>query len=244
VLRKEKFIPGEYYHIYSRVISGTPYFKNNTNAAKLTQAFLLSNSTKSGAAFDYLRHAKTRTRLAPKTDFGIIRNAIDIARRGEKLADVLCYSVMTNHYHLLLKELKENGITDFLRSCNTSIAKYINIKTGRTGPLFESRFKSKHINSNKYLVHLSLYIHLNPLDFLGNPDWREHKFKNWHSEKGKLLAYPWSSLKNFLDNDFKNPIISGTEIISEQFSGGRDYETFLREWSDGVLESMGDIIID
>ncbi len=234
MLRKEKFIPGEYYHVYSRTIFNIPEFSDYKNAEKLTQALLLANSTESGSAFDHLRI--------------INRNgwdkAVEIAKAGKQLVDVLCYAIMPDHYHLLLRESRENGIVDFTRKCNTSIAKYINTKNERTGPLFESRFKSKHIDSNEYLLHLSLYIHLNPLDFIDNKNWRKNELKNWSLKKKKLLSYPWSSLKSYINDNFKNPILSGTEIISKQFSDNKKYESFLKEWSLGSSESIENILID
>jgi putative transposase len=232
--RKEQFAPGEYYHIYSRTIFNIPEFEDYENALKLNQAFLLANSTESTKAFDYLRTFNKAT----------WRKSIEIAWRGDKFADVVSYVIMPDHYHLLLKEVRENGITDFLRSCNTSIAKYINIKKDRRGPLFESSFKSKHIDSNEYLLHLSLYIHLNPLDFIDNKNWRHGQLKNWHLKKKALLKYPWSSLKNFIYDDFEDLILSGTEIILDQFKSKKDYESFLKDWSEGDLEKINDVVID
>ena len=151
---------------------------------------------------------------------------------------------MPDHYHILLKEKIENGITNFVHKCNISVAKYINIKTERRGPLFESLFKSKHIATNDYLLHLSLYIHLNPLDFLVGKQWREHKIKNWDQVKNKLINYPYSSLKNFIDINYENKIISGTKIITEQFKNAKEYESFLREWSEETLDTISDFTID
>lgn len=235
MIRKEKFSPGEYYHIYSRTILKIPEFKKASNANKLTQTFLLGNSTSSSQAFEYLRN----------TENSNIEKAIEIARSGEKLVDILCYSIMPNHYHILLKERRENGITSFIRRCNTSIAKYINIKNDRLGPLFESNFKTKHINSNEYLLHLSVYIHLNPLDFLSGKEWRFNKLKNWKQEKEKLLKYNWSSLKYFLDKNFQDDIISGTEIILGQFKNRSEYEEFLRDWAmENLSEKTREIFIE
>lgn len=138
------------------------------NCDRLIQAFLLANSTQASRAFQFLRDNKNAS----------IEDALKITRGGEKLVDVICYAIMPDHYHLLLREKLERGITSFIHRCNISIAKYINTKTERHGPLFESLFKSKHISTNYYLLHLSLYIHLNPLDFLVGKQWREHKIKN------------------------------------------------------------------
>ena len=142
----------------------------------------------------------------------------------------------------LVKEIREKGITDFIRKCNTSIAKYINTKTGRKGPLFESRFKSKHIHSNDYLLRLSVYINLNPLDFLIGKDWRENKNKRLGKRKKKILNYPWSSAKHFIssstpdfDEDIYSNILSGMDMITSQFNNKNDYERFLRERSSSTL---------
>ncbi len=171
-------------------------------------------------------------------------DALEIAESGEKLVDILSYAIMPNHYHLLLKEAKEKGVSDFVHKCNISIAKYINIKNERKGPLFDGLFRSKHISSNEYLLHLSLYIHLNPMDFIIGKEWREHKTKNWEDAKRELLKYPWSSLNFFLANQ-DDKILSGTEIIQEQFKGPGEYGMFLREWSeDQTTKEAGELFID
>jgi len=235
MLRKEKFVPDEYYHIYSRIILSIPEFQDNNNANKLAQTFLLANSVESTKAFDYLR-----TNDNPRFE-----KAVEIAKQGEKFVDILCYAIMHDHYHLLVKELKENGITSFIRRCNTSISKYINKKTDRRGPLFESRFKSKHIDSNEYLLHLSVYIHLNPLDFISGREWRENKLKDWLVVKEKLLLYPWSSLKHFLYKEQENMIVSGTDIILNQFNNEKEYELFLQEWAELIKDdNFKNILID
>lgn len=231
-MRKEKFIPGEYYHIYSKTILNIPEFKDKKSANKLLQSFLLSNSTESSKAFDYLRNTENPN----------FEKAIEIINRGKKLVDVLCYSIMPDHYHLLLHERAKNGISEFIRKCNISISKYINIKKERKGPLFESRFNSKHVKDNRYLLHLSVYIHLNALDVLSGREWREHRLNSWLIKKQKLLNYPWSSLKSFLDENYRDLIISGTEILLDQFNDRKEYELFLREWSEDELERMNEII--
>jgi len=234
MLRKESFVPNEYYHIYNRTIFNLPEFKNTENARRLNQAFFIANSTKASEAFLFLRNNKNAT----------MEDVLKIINRGKKLVDILCYVIMPDHYHLLLKERAENGITSFIHRCNISIAKYINIKNDRSGPLFESLFKSKHISINEYLLHLSLYIHLNPLDFLENKNWRNHKLKNWNLVRKKLLDYPWSSLRYFLNENYQDEIISGTEIILSQFKNRKEYEIFLQSWSEESKDIINDIVLD
>ncbi len=229
-----KFALNEYYHIYSRTMLSILEFKNSRNCKRLMQAFLLANYTKSTEAFQYLRNHKEAT----------LQEALEIAKKGEKLVDVLCYVIMPDHYHLLLKENKETGISEFIRKCNISIAKYVNISKERKGPIFESRFKSKLIDSNEYLLHLSLYIHLNPLDFISGKMWRNHELKNWSVQRKQLLNYPWSSLNFYLNHCKNDPIISGNEIISDQFKNRKEYESFLQEWSGASTNLIDSLMID
>lgn len=224
-MRKETFAPGEYYHIFSRTISNVPIFKNLANLKRFKLALLMANSTNSTLAFQFLRNNKDIS----------MKDILEIVNDGEKLVDVVCYSIMPDHYHLLLKELKENGISNFVRKCNVSISKYRNIREEKKGPVFESRFNARHVDSNKYLLHLSCYIHLNPLDVLIDRSWRKHGLKNWPVAKNKLLNYFWSSAASFLKKGIENDIIiSGTDIILDQFKNQKEYESFLRSWSEDI----------
>lgn len=198
-----------------------PLLKDIKSAERLKQAFLIANSTEAGVAFQFVRNHENPS----------IEEVMEIMKRSKKLVDVLCYAIMPDHYHLFLKESEKGGISNFIQRCNISIAKYINIKKDRRGPVFESRFHSKHVDTNKYLLHLSCYIHLNPLDILIGKQWREHGLTNWPAAKKKLLNYPWSSAKAFLDHKYKDLILSGMDIIFSQFKNEVDYESFLQEWS-------------
>lgn len=230
-MRKDNFVDGEYYHIYNRTIANYRVFNDERNAKHLLQALLLANSTKSSEAFDWLRN--DRKKPLPTCDVGKgFDRVLEVLKEGEKIVDLLCFAIMPDHYHLLLKEKKENGIIDFVRKCDISISKYINIRNNRKGSLFESRFKSKHIDSNEYLVHSSVYMHLNPLDTISGKEWREHKLQNWEEIRKSLFDYPWSSLKSFFEpSSDKNNLLSGQEVITEQFKNKEDYEEFLKDWS-------------
>lgn len=232
MIRKEQFAPGEYYHIFSRTISGIPVFKDTKNAQKMKQAFLVANSDNSGIVFQLLRNKK---KVSPE-------EISEILNEGKKYVDVLCYSIMPDHYHLVLKELEENGVSNFVRKCNVAISKYRNIREEKRGPVFESRFNARHVANNRYLVFLSCYVHLNPLDILIDRGWRKHSLRNWGDARKKLTDYQWSSAKAFLNKDIGDLIISGTDIILGQFKDNKDYESYLRDWSEGMQEKIREYI--
>jgi len=235
-MRKEKFIPNEYYHIYNRTIMNVPVFKNSQNAKRIKQSMLFANSTISSKIFQFLRDSEKQSEIK-------FIEAVNMLTKGEKLVDILCYAIMPDHYHMLIKERVDGGIINFVRKCDISITKHINTRDKRRGPIFESLFKSKHLDSNEYLTHLSTYIHLNPLDVISGKEWRNHKLENWSKIRKKIIDYPWSSLKFFLE-DKPDPIVSGEKAILEQFKNKKDYESFLREWSEDSFNNTKDIALE
>ena len=80
----------------------------------------------------------------------------------QRLVSILAYCVMPNHFHLLLKQEVEGGISTYLRRLTVSFVRYYNILHKQKGPLFESFFKAVLIESENQLLHVSRYIHLNP----------------------------------------------------------------------------------
>jgi putative transposase len=77
--------------------------------------------------------------------------------------EIVTYCLMPNHYHLLV-HLKTDNLSDLMQPCALSYTKAINKRYERVGSLFQGRFKAIHVDRNEYLVHLSRYIHLNPVE--------------------------------------------------------------------------------
>lgn len=77
--------------------------------------------------------------------------------------EIFAYSILPNHYHLLLKQLSDNGIRKFIANFQNSFAKYFNIKYDRRGSLFLNAFRGKRVDNDNILLHVSRYIHLNPV---------------------------------------------------------------------------------
>lgn len=83
--------------------------------------------------------------------------------KEKHFVSVLCYCLMPNHIHLVLRQETEVPIYKFMQSLHTSYGIYFNKKYDRVGGLWQDRFKQKNIFDNSYLLYLSVYIHLNPL---------------------------------------------------------------------------------
>ena len=154
------------------------------------------------------------------------------------LVEVICYCLLPNHFHLLLRQLKENGISKFMQKVGTGYSYYFNTKYNRRGALFHGSFKPVLIKDNPQFLHISRYIHLNVLD-LSEPSWREGKIYNWDLAKKNMEDYSWSSYPIFMGqkrSDFCHP-----ERLLEIFKSHADYENFMREWSERELAITDDL---
>ena len=124
---------------------------------------------------------------------------------------------MPNHFHLLLKQATNTGISRFVSKFCDSYSKYFNIKHDRVGPLFQGPFKAVRVESEKQLIHLSRYIHLNPI-------------ASFLIKESELDSYPWSSLPEYLaplGNTLSNP-----RFIGELFKSPSKYRDFVHNHID------------
>lgn len=109
------------------------------------------------------------------------RHALCRERKGQPLVEVICYCLMSNHYHLLLRQESEEGIRRFIHRVGDAYSRYFNTLYQRVGPLFQSRFKAVRIDSDAQLLHVSRYIHLNPVAASLVKDASEHRWSSVHT---------------------------------------------------------------
>ena len=107
-----------------------------------------------------------------------------------------CYCLMPNHFHLLLREIKDGGISKFMLKLQTGYSMYFNTKNERKGALWQGVFKAEHATDDEYLQYLFSYIHLNPTKLLMT-DWRERILSGKMTEKlyRYVVDYPYSSCR-------------------------------------------------
>lgn len=100
--------------------------------------------------------------------------------KAGKIVKILAYCLMPNHFHLLIKQEKDNGITEMLTKLSLSYTKYFNTRHNRVGPLFQGEFKAVHIEDDEQLIHVSRYIHLNPIVSLLVKDLGKYEYSSYH----------------------------------------------------------------
>lgn len=134
-----------------------------------------------------------------------------------QLIEIIAFAFMPNHYHILLKQLQDRGTTVFIANLQNSFAKFFNLKYNRHGTLFQCPFKAKRITSDEELLHVSRYIHLNPVtSFI-------IKFE-------ELVTYPWTSFSAYMQENM-NPIVSKDKIL-KLISSKEKYYKFVADQED------------
>jgi len=114
----------------------------------------------------------------------------------DPLVEIVCYCLMPNHFHFILKQIKDNGISRFLQKLGIGYTKYFNQKNERSGVLFQGKFKAVLIDKDNYFNHLVRYIYLNPIDLV-DPEWKENGLKDWRKIVTALKSYRWTDCNNY-----------------------------------------------
>ena len=184
--RKDNLVQGEIYHIYNRGVDKRDIFMDDEDCLRfIHDLFEFNDSNKTKNLRVYLHSKQNKEVGLP-----------NIKRPREILVEILAFCLMDNHYHLILKQKAENGITEFMRKLGTGYTNYFNNKNERTGSLFQGKFKSICVKKDSHLMYLPIYIHLNPLD-LKFPEWRKRKIKDYKKAIEFLDSYRWSSYMDY-----------------------------------------------
>lgn len=210
--RTTPLVKEQVYHVFNRGVAKLPIFDDRR---------------------DYNRFLETTYYYqfqGPKPQFSQLKRFKNFSfEKNKKIVELVCYCLMPNHYHFLLKQLSENGISEFINKLSNSYTKYFNIRHNRVGPLLQGQFKAVRVESDEQLIHLSRYIHLNPIVSFLIKD---------------LKDYEWSSYLNFLG--LQENKICTKELVSTMFKTPQKYEQFILdqvEYGQG-LEIIKHILID
>jgi putative transposase len=209
--RSINFAVGEYYHVYNRGVDKREIFLAEEDRERMLKLLYVSNST---APFVY-RNIQDK-------------DLVEIDR-GEPLVAIGAYCMMPNHFHLLVKEVREGGLSAFMEKFTTAYSMYFNKRSKRTGFLFEGNFKASHVDNDAYLKYLYSYIHLNPIKII-EPKWKEVGVKELSHEQGYLATFRYSSYEDYAIGNREESVILSPQEFPEYFRTKADFRECVREW--------------
>lgn len=175
----------ELFHVLNRGVEKRNIFMDDRDRFRFVHGLLLFNTSRPANNTTYL--------LESDNDF-----VNRYTNEEQRIVDVHAWCLMKNHYHLLLSERIENGLTLFLRKLNVGYANYFNERYRRSGSLYQGRTKKVHVHSDAHFLHILHYIHLNPLDYVpGAREWRSGHVSEPAKARAQLEEYRWSSYADY-----------------------------------------------
>ncbi len=183
--RQDSFAPDEWYHCYTRSVERSSNARNvfaeDADCERFLEAFHLANSATPIRRSDLYKPKHLDILSMPRENPLVVLGA---------------YNILPTHFHLLLKELVEGGISKIMQTVGTSFSMYYNLKYKHIGNVFVKPFRSKYIENDRYFKHVVNYIHLNSAEIY-EPGWKEGRINNLVNLERSLLSYRFSSLPDY-----------------------------------------------
>ncbi len=212
--RALRFTTGEYYHIYNRGTEKRKIFESRGDYSRFSVLLYACNTLKP----TNLREQGNR-----------ITDVIE-RERGETIVSVGAYCLMPNHFHLLVKEKVENGISRFMQKIQTAYTMYFNEKNQRTGALMQGKFKAVQAIDDRYLKYLISYIHLNPIKLIDST-WKETGIRNKVKAKNFLLdRYQYSSFIDYIGKQRPEASILEPKVLTDLVDHKEEITENLFDW--------------
>ena len=212
----------ELYHVMNRGVDKRNLFLNDADRARFVHDMWEFNDIEN---VDNVRHRVPR--LARD---GHITGFVNPYIGKERIVDLHAWCLMGNHYHLLISERADGGLSKFMRRINVGYANYFNEKYKRQGTLFQGRSKKVHIRTDSHFLHILNYIHCNPLDLSREGrGWRNREIAGAADAVKYLSKYKWSSYLDYIGaHNF--PSVLTTEVFADVFKNyKKEIADFLRD---------------
>lgn len=212
----KEFAPGEIYHIYNRGNGKMDIFRDHQDYVIFLQRLAALLEMPRGALAIGNEGAVNRLRLRLSTfDAGTFF--------------VRCYCLMPNHLHLLVEQSSDVSISTLMLRLSTSYSMYFNAKYEHVGHVFQDRFRAARIENDRYLKHISAYIHLNPKTgglVKNAEDWKYSSYPDYIGEREDMLC-------------------DKTKIL-EQFKSALAYQRYVEESAEDIRlrKKLGDLAMD
>ena len=209
--------PGEYYHVFNRGAHRFGILKDKNDVIRFLFEILYFQSP-----ITFRKISRLSGSFSDKDGFPIPNESIEKVLK-ERSVELVAFCIMPNHFHLLVREIREGGISAYMQRVAEGYTKYFHAKYKASGHVFQGRYKAIRIKDDEQLMQLSAYIHRNP-----------RELATW---KGKEEHYPWSSLQDFtMANRWGGLIVP--DIIVSRFDAtpNSNYADFVRTSPAKLLE--------
>ncbi|MDI6778408.1 MAG: transposase [Patescibacteria group bacterium] len=195
---------GEYYHVFNRGVEKRKIFLTEGDY----QRFLLCLREFNCLDPIYSLYRMTQLPIEIKS------------LQKKKLVEIIAYCLNPNHFHLLLKQIAPNGISEFMKRLGIGYTGFFNYRNKRSGVLFQGSYKSVRIRSNAHLLYISAYVN-------------DNYFIHGYAKRSEKI-WKYSGLAEYTSKSKK--ALCSRKLIKEHFKSFRDYCGYVKENSSYMKE--------
>ncbi len=229
-MKKPQFTEGPIYHIYNRGVEKRNVFLRDKDYLRFVHDLYEFNDADPVSNLWYHfdpKYSEVEPHYIPRE-----------RKKRKLLVEILAFVLMPNHYHLILRQLRRNGIIDFMQKLG-GYTMYFNKVNQRVGPLFQGRYKAVLVEKTPHFIYLPLYVHANPLKIYRGSTSLDKKMEF-------LETYRWSSFPDYIGK--KNfPSVTSRSFLQECFGGEKEQWGSMRElikMKMADLEKIQEIALD
>jgi putative transposase len=209
--RPHLLVTSEYYYVFNKTVDGKRPLEDRRMLQKFKEIAWYYRSTATSHCYaDFIRLADLRRS----------EESSMLSDPGSFRVEILAYCFMPTHFHFLLRQQIDGGISMYISQIQNSFTRYFNTLNNRKGPLFIHRFRSRPIESDGDLKHISRYIHLNPYSSGVVPD------------VDSVLSYPGSSFHELSRDNLDTRLTPGVDELPYVESSYANYKQFVVQNAD------------
>ncbi|KKQ35700.1 MAG: hypothetical protein US50_C0007G0008 [Candidatus Nomurabacteria bacterium GW2011_GWB1_37_5] len=207
-MRKTPLLNENFYHIYNRGTDKRTIFQDKEDINRFIESVIEFNTIEPTGGLFLLSYVEKKKAKNPE----------------DNLVEIVAYCLNPNHFHLILYQKKDGGISEFMKRLGGGYTNYFNDKNKRNGVLFQGKFKSAHINSDNDLINLSVYVNLN---------YKVHKIDQLGNRTPKLYKSSWDE---YCSDSINNVDICWKDMILDKLNNKNEYKDFALEYIKKIVE--------
>jgi len=205
--RKVPFENSEVYHVFNRGVDKRSIFEEEWDSHRFLKSMRLFNTKDPVGS---IRNASTQVKAISYSGPAAVR---------DPLVEIIAYCLNPNHFHLLLRQVSDGGVSEYVKRLSGGYTRYFNDKYERSGVLFQGKFKAVHVGENDQLLYVSAYVNLN---------FRVHRYSG---RTAGLVRSSWDEYRGSVREEFCQK-----EIILGQFRNVQEYKHFAEQSLKGMVE--------
>jgi putative transposase len=236
--KKILLISNQIYHVVLRGIDGRLLFEDDRDYYRAIHDLFEFNDIQPAPWHhrQFFKHYGVRPRSDP----------LALSQKTKRqprvlLVRVLAFCLMPNHIHLLLEQLRDKGISDFVKKLGGGYATYFNAKYKRQGHLFQGRFKAVHIQTQAQLQTVFVYVHTNPAALVDS-NWKEGGVENPSEVIEFIENYKWSSYSDYLGKE-NFPSVTQRELFNQTMPRDK-WRAYVNDWVKHKAERAWDKAVE